>query len=61
MWEYKIIELPLLKQGEGHARLLNDLGRERWELISVLFYPGDCYVAWFKRPKIESDSSLPYR
>ena len=74
-WEYKVISLDLVKDGhsthsmaaeEGQEELLNALGQEGWELVSIAvmynpYFPPTEYAqeavdeffdgsAYFKRP-----------
>ncbi len=46
MWEYKVMRNIYFPQ-------LEELGNDRWELVSISFYPmaGE-QIFYFKRPKI---------
>lgn len=59
-WEYKVASLPPSKsQRDAHVALLNSLGSDGWELVTVAD-PGESgWVAWFKRPVAIGDG--PYR
>lgn len=50
-WEYLVRVLPEMKPQE---EVLNPLGEQEWELVSVVAYEGQ-RVAYFKRP-ITQDS-----
>ena len=62
-WEYQILTLSI-ENDKSHVRTLNQLGAERWELISVLpnsfdeFVRNMTYV--FKRPREESSESKAF-
>ena len=56
-WEYKLHEFPLSEIGYYHA-LLNSLGAEGWELVTIVSGVGTAgsqHLAVFKRPKPESN------
>ena len=57
-WEYKVVPLPRFKVGEdpkivskAFQDLLNKLGAENWELVSITIepYPPHESYAYFKR------------
>ncbi|MEW5978871.1 MAG: DUF4177 domain-containing protein [Acidobacteriota bacterium] len=55
MWEYKTIELITLEPSRIE-RMLNDLGKERWELVSYSFAEqGSTGFAILKRPARRAD------
>ena len=47
-FEYKCI--AILRGGEGTARILNEYGREGWELVAAWFF-----WHWLKRRVAESE------
>ena len=59
IWEYQILTLSIEKD-QSHVRTLNQMGAERWELISVVPNSFDdlrrdmTYV--FKRPRDEASA-----
>lgn len=53
-WEYKTVQPPrgaTMKEADNPTSLLNDLGREGWELVDTIEYTrgGTKYLV-FKRP-----------
>ena len=64
LWEYKLVAIPHLERIDEHNRMLNELGSEGWELVSVTqFHEGDnSWRYFFKRPSLavlEAPSELP--
>ena len=49
VWEYKVVSLPFAEANK-EEELLNRLGQERWELVSVQYYNNNTSFYYLKRP-----------
>jgi hypothetical protein len=56
IWEYMVGGLPVSDKSISQTDVLNDWGREGWELVSAVFSPeqGGAYVYYFKRQILAS-------
>jgi len=55
MWEYKVVPVLMALYAEGfpfdaaRAKKINDLGKDKWELVTIIEIGNKEHVAYFKR------------
>ena len=60
MWDYHLIEMPPNRTSEDVRANLNELGAERWELVTLYVGNSGNNVFICKRPAEATVKSLPF-